>query len=253
MHFRSFIIFGLSFLLFACGGGVKDGMETDPQKIAKTNLQLAIGYLQQGRMKASMEKLQKALEAEPDYPAAHSTIALVYQREGELGKAKEHFRRALSLKPDDGATHNNFAVLLCQTGNYDEAEKHFLIALKSRYYKTPSRAFENLGLCAMQKPDFKAAEKHFRRALQINPRLPVSLLEMAKVSLKNKRYMSGRAYLQRFSEVSSPTAASLWLGIQIEKKIGDEAAVREYSDQLSRHFPDSDEMGLLLEMEKHSQ
>jgi len=205
--------------------------------------------LKQGRIEASLEKLQKALEAEPDYAPAHSTIALVYQRMGEFDKADEHFQRALSLNPQDGRTHNNYAVMLCQARKFDEAEKHFLIALKSRNYKTPASAFENLGVCAMQKPDLKKAERYFRRALQIAPTLPVSLLSMAQISLDNKRYMSGRAYLQRYQEVAPQTARSLWLGIQIETRLGDEAAVHAYADQLSRHFPDSDEMGLLLEME----
>lgn len=247
MLVRALILFGLSLFLFACGGVQEK--EIDTHKVAETNLQLAIGYLKQGRIEDSQEKLQKALEAEPDYAPAHSTIALVYQRLGELDEADKHFRKALALKPMDGATHNNYAVMLCQSRDFDEAEKHFLIALKSRYYKTPSRAFENLGICAMQKPDIKTAEKYFRRALQIDPRLPVSLLQMARVSLENKSYLSGRAYLQRFNEVSPPTAASLWLGILIEHQMGDESAVRYYSDQLNRHFPDSDEMGLLLKME----
>lgn len=245
---RLFFMLVLSSLLFACGGSVQE--EIDTQKIAETNLQLAMGYLKQGRTEASLVKLNKALEAEPEYAPAHSTIAIVYQQLGDLETAENHFRKALSLKPQDGATHNNFAVLLCQTRKFEEAEKHFLIALKSRYYNTPAQAYENLGICAMQKPDVIAAEKHFRRALQIAPRLPTALLMMAKVSLENKRYMSGRAYLQRFAEVSGESASSLWLGIQIETQLGDESAVHEYSNKLSRHFPDSDEMGLLLEMEE---
>ncbi len=247
MMLRWLAVSVLSLFLVACGGGVQKDIDT--QKLAETNLHLAIGYLKQGRIEASLEKLQRALEAEPDYAPAHSTIALVYQRMGEFDKADEHFQRALSLNPQDGRTHNNYAVMLCQARKFDEAEEHFLIALKSRNYKTPASAFENLGVCAMQKPDLKKAERYFRRALQIAPTLPVSLLSMAQISLDNKRYMSGRAYLQRYQEVAPPTARSLWLGIQIETQLGDEAAVREYADQLSRHFPDSDEMGLLLEME----
>lgn len=247
MLFRLSVIFALSLFLAACGGGVQK--DIDRQKLAETQLHLAIGYLRQGRIDVSLEKLQRALEAAPDYAPAHSTIALVYQRLGDLDKAEEHFQRALSLNPQDGRTHNNYAVMLCQARKFDAAEEHFLAALKSRGYKTPASAFENLGVCAMQEPDLKKAERYLRRALQIDPTLPVSLLRMAQISLDNKRYMSGRAYLQRYLAVAPPSASSLWLGIQIETQLGDEAAVREYADQLSRHFPDSDEMGLLLEME----
>ncbi len=247
MVLRSLGVLVLSLFLVACGGGVKKKIET--QRLAETNLQLAIGYLKQGRIEASLEKLQKTLKLAPDYASAHGTIALVYQRLGEFERADEHFQRALSLAPMDGRTHNNYAVMLCQTGRFDAAEKHFLTALDSRDYQTPASAFENLGVCALQKPDIKQAEKYFRRALQIDPALPVALLRMAQISLDNGRFMSGRAYLQRYQAVAPDDAGSLWLGIQIETQLGDAAAVREYANRLSRHFPDSDEMGLLLDME----
>ncbi|VAX04330.1 hypothetical protein MNBD_GAMMA20-2487 [hydrothermal vent metagenome] len=247
MLLRSLLVFVLSVFLVACGGGVKEDIDT--QKLAETNLHLAIGYFKQGRIEASRGKLQKALQAAPDYAPAHGALALVYQRLGELDKADEHFKRALSLDPMDGRTHNNYAVMLCQTGKLDEAEKHFLIALKSRNYQTPASVFENLGVCVLQKPDIKQAEKYLRRALQIDPALPVALLRMAQISLDNQRFLSGRAYLQRYQAVAPDTAGSLWLGIQIETQLGDEAAVHDYANQLSRHFPDSDELGLLLDME----
>ncbi len=247
MLLRSLGVFVLSLFLVACGGGVKE--EIDTQKLAETNLHLAIGYLEQGRTEASLEKLQKALKMAPDYAPAHGAIALVYQRLGEFDQADEHFQRALSLQPMDGRTHNNYAVMLCQARKFDQAEKHFLTALESRNYQTPASAFENLGVCAMQKSDIKKAEKYLRRALQIDPLLPVALLRMAQISLDNRRFMSGRAYLQRYQAVAPDTAGSLWLGIQIETQLGDAAAVHEYANQLSRHFPDSDEMGLLLDME----
>lgn len=247
MLLRSWLVFVLSVFLVACGGGVKEDIDT--QKLAETNLRLAIGYFKQGRIEASRGRLQKALQAAPDYAPAHGALALVYQRLGELDKADEHFKRALSLDPMDGRTHNNYAVMLCQTGKLDEAEKHFLIALESRNYQTPASAFENLGVCALQKPDIKQAEKYLRRALQIDPALPVALLRMAQISLDNQRFLSGRAYLQRYQAVAPDTAGSLWLGIQIETQLGDAAAVHEYANQLSRHFPDSDELGLLLDME----
>jgi len=245
---RFLLLVMVALSLLACASS--EQRERNSRELAETNLRLAVGYLKQGRLDASLEKLLKALEAKPDYAPVHGTLALIYQRQGELDKAEEHFRRALSLEPMDGATHNNYAVLLCQMRKFDEAEKEFLIALKSRGYKTPASAFENLGVCAMQEPNLKKAEKYFRRALQIDSRLPVSLLSMAQISLEAQRYLSGRAYLQRYLEVGPQTPRSLWLGIQIEKRLGDEQAVRNYADQLSRHFPDSNEMGLLIEMER---
>jgi len=212
---------------------------------------LGVGYFKQGRVEAALEKLLKALQAAPDYPEAHSSIALVYQRLGETEKAADHYRQALELKPDDGSIHNNYAVFLCNTGKPLEAEKHFLQAINSRGYRTPAEALENLGVCALQIPDFEKAETYLRKALQINKRLPGALLQMARVSYEKGRFMSGRAYLQRYQEVATMGPKGLWIGIQVEKKLGDNDAVREYESQLRKSYPDSDETRKLLEAQSN--
>jgi len=221
-------------------------------KIAKSNVQLGIGYFQQGKTEVALEKLQRAIEVAPDYSEAHSSIALVYQQLGEFEKSKDHYEIALDLEPDSGVIHNNYATLLCRMGKPLEAEPHFLKAIKDRNYGTPAQAFENLGSCLMEVPDFDKAEKYLRQALQINPKLPGALIQMARVSLEKKRYLSGRAYLQRFQEVAKLGSREIWLAIQIEKQLGNTKAVRNYEILLRRDFPDSNETRKLLERDSGS-
>jgi type IV pilus assembly protein PilF len=244
--FRSLIIVSLILLLAACAGGGAKGPDEET-KFADTHVRLGLGYLQQGRLEEALDRLQKALDAAPDYPEAHSSIALVYERLGEPDNAARHFERALKLKPQDGPTLNNYAVFLCGQGQPLEAEKYFLQAIKSRNYPTPAAAYENLGVCALKIPDLDKAETYLRNALQLEPRLPVALLQMARVSLEKTRYLSGRAYLQRFQEVAAMNPEALWLGIQIEKKLGDRDALQTYAAQLRKRFPDANETRLLLE------
>ncbi len=243
---RGLMVIGISFLLIACAGTQQ---QKNNHKIAESNVQLGVGYLQQGKIDAALEKIKKALKAEPDYPEAHSSIALVYQQLNEDEKAREHYETALELQPANGAIHNNYANLLCKIGKPLEAEPHYLQALKSRGYRTPAQALENLGSCLMQIPDVDKAEKYLRQALQINPKLPGALLQMVRVGLERKRYMSGRAYLQRYQEVAKMSPQSLVLGIQVETMLGDKKTAMDYESQLRRTFPDSDETAKLMEDE----
>jgi type IV pilus assembly protein PilF len=244
---RVLTIVGMSIMLLACAGAQQQ--QKNDLKIAESNWKLGVGYYQQGKIEAALEKLQKALNAQPDYSPAHSSIALVYQRLGDNKKAREHYETALQLEPANGNIHNNFATLLCQTGEPLEAEKHFLQAINSRGYHTQARALENLGSCLMQIPDFDKAEKYLREALSLNPKLPGALLQMVRISLEKKNFMSGRAYLQRFHEVASKNPQSLLLGIKVEQKLGDKKAASDYESQLRRNFPDSEETNKLLEDE----
>lgn len=248
---RALFVFMLSVLLsvtlLSCATVQEQEREDKLNRdIADTNVRLGLGYLRQGRVEAALEKLQKAVAAKPDYAEAHSSLALAYGQLAENKKAERHYQRALELSPADGSIQNNYAVFLCGTGKPAEAEAYFLRAIKSRNYRTPAAALENLGVCAMQIPDQEKAEAYLRKALRINSRLPRALLQMAHISVAKGRAMSGRAYLQRYQEVTPLAADGLWLGIQVEKTLGDVDMVRDYENRLRRHFPDSRELRLLL-------
>jgi type IV pilus assembly protein PilF len=239
------------FVLLAACASPQERQREEKQSfnVADTNLRLGLGYLRQGREEAALIKLKKSLEARPDYAETHSTIALVYSRLGKIEEAEAHYLTALELMPKNGSIHNNYAVFLCGNGRPLEAEVYFLQAIKSRNYTTPAQAFENLGMCVMQIPDQKKAETYLRKALRINAKLPAALLQMAHISLVRSRAMSGRAYLQRYQEVTALAANGLWLGIQIEMALGDTATVADYKNRLRRYFPDSEELRLLQNAE----
>jgi type IV pilus assembly protein PilF len=241
----------LSSVLFACVS-VQEQQRAEKTKfqIADTNVRLGLGYLKQGRTEAALEKLKKAIAAMPEYAEAHSSIALVYEALREPDKASEHYQQAVSLKPEDGKILNNYAVFLCGQGKPKEAEPYFLKAIKTRSYRTPAQAYENLGVCVMQIPDLEKAETYLRKALQINPRLPGALLQMAVLSFDKKRMLSARAYLERYQAVAPMGPDALWLGIQVERKMGDRAAAGRYETQLRSKYPDSNEMRMLLEEEE---
>jgi Tfp pilus assembly protein PilF len=76
---------------------------------------------------------------------------------------------------------------------------------------------------------------------------------MARISIDKKNAMSGRAYLTRYQEVAALNAEGLWIGIQVERELGDFVKVRDYENRLHRHFPDSQELQLLIESQKKEQ
>lgn len=234
-------------MLLACGGARVQQEKENKFRIADTNMRLGVGYLQQGRVDDALEKLLKALKAVPDFPEAHGSIALVYEQLGDNDNANHHYEQALKLKQGDGATHNNYAVFLCRQGKLKQAEEQFLKAINSRGYDTPAEAWENLGVCSLQVPDLVKAEGYLRKALQIDSKLPVALLHMARISMEKQSYMSGRAYLQRYQEVQTMGPESLWLGIQVETKMGDKEAVRGYAEQLLKRYPNANETRLMRE------
>lgn len=252
------VVLAVGMLVSACSttGRQSDALkatEDRPETLAETHVQLGIGYMQQGKLDIALGKLQRALDLDPNLASAHNAIAVLYVHLGRLDTAEEHYERAVALAPQDSAAHNNFGTFLCGRRNQlDKAEQEFLKALENPLYDTPELAYENAGLCAQRKPDLVKAEQYFRKALELNPRLPVSLYQMALISFEDGRHLPARAYLQRYSEVASHNSQSLWLGIRIERVLGDKNAVASYALSLRGNFPDSEEAKLLQASESSS-
>lgn len=237
--------------LAGCGqSSLRNGAESK-ESLAQIYTNLGLAYMQQGDNGIALEKFLKALEQDADYADAHHYAASAYQQQGQLEKADQHYRRALRLDAENPMLQNNYGTFLCDRDQYPDAEKLFLDIAKNPRYATPELAYENAGLCALRQGDAQKAERHFRAALGINSKLPSALYQMALLMYDAEQPLSARAYLQRYSELAAPAPRSLWLGIKIERKLGDAQAVASYAARLKSDFPDTEEARLLRESEKN--
>lgn len=225
----------------ACGSPAPRSEPTAKERIARTNTELGLGYLQQGERKLAIEKLQRAIDADADYAPAQHSLALAYQEFGQMDLAEQHYRIALKLLPKDGAVHNNFGAFLCAQGRFSEGEEHFRAALHDPTYATPATALENAGLCVLRVPDLDKAENYLRQALKVDANMPGALLGMARIQFDRKQYLNARAYIQRYEATAALPAQGLFMAVQIEHQLGDHQAAQRYMAQLYTQFPDSSE------------
>lgn len=217
--------------------------------VALANLRLGTAYMEQGDFEKSLEKLEKALSADPNYFATLNVMGVLHQRMGRNEDAGEYFKRALSASPEEPATLNNYGQFLCATGRLDEAEDLFLRAAQNPLYNTPEIAYTNAGQCAMKNGRDDAAEEYFRQALEKEPQMSLALIKMSEINFDKGNHLSARAYLQRYTENNPHTPRSLWLGVRIERALGDRDAEASYALLLKNNYPDSQEARLLRQSE----
>jgi type IV pilus assembly protein PilF len=208
-------------------------------------VRLAVAYMQKGQLGEALKNIKKGVALDPNNGEGHNVMAIIYSRLGENSLADKHFRKAISLQPKNSYTLNAYGSFLCGQKKFQEADAQFKAALKNPLYKTPEVALTNAGICARQHKDLDLAEAYLRRALQHNKQFSIALFQMAKVSYETGETRAARDFLERFHRVAQRTSESLWLGIQIERKLGDRDAVASYSMQLKGNFPDSTEVKLL--------
>ena len=241
------------FALLTLGGCASTGTSSNlkpraaTNNVAIANLNLGIEYMRRGEYERALEKLDKAKQADPHYPLTYNTYGVLYQHLGDAARAEQNFKKALQLDPGESSTLNNYGRFLCQHGRQEEAQKAFASAAANPLYETPEIPIANSGACLLANGQTAEAEKAFRRALTMNPVLPVGLLQMARLSFDQEKYLPARGYLQRYVAVAPHTAESLWLGIRIEQQLGDRNVVSSYALLLRNQFPDSNEAKQLRE------
>jgi type IV pilus assembly protein PilF len=222
-----------------------------PERAAEINLELGIDYLRKGNLQQAKDKIDRSLEQNPRSAKAQSVAGMLYDRLGETSKADGHYQRAVSLEPNNPDIKNNFAVYQCQKKRFDRGEKLALEAAANPLYKTPEIALLNAGNCARGAGELQRAEETYRRALTIKPRFGEALFQMADLEYQQKDYMSARGFLERYLEVGRTSPATLWLGVRIERGLGNKAQAQHYAQRLKSEYPSAIQTRELLESERN--
>lgn len=247
---RVAVVAVLAWGLAACASNGPNPSTQNLQQAAIYNTQLAVDALQRGNLGEAKSKIERALEQDSRNAEVHSAAGLIYDRLGEDRQAESQFSRALSLAPDNPVIQNNYAVYLCRKGDAERGQKMFLEAAANPLYRTPESAYVNAGTCARRGGNMAQAEQHFRAALRINARNTDALMQMADLELEAGNMLPARAFLERYLAVSPATAASLWLGVRLERATGNKEAANTYAERLKSQFPTSVETRRLLDSEK---
>jgi tetratricopeptide (TPR) repeat protein len=114
---------------------------------ARINLGIAL-LNQQKDLSRTEAELKKALEAQPQNPWAHYTLAMLYKHLGQNEQAQEHLEAVLRADPKSADAHAMLGTLLAGAGKLAEAESHFRAALELDPYLVP--AHYGLGRALLQ-------------------------------------------------------------------------------------------------------
>ena len=222
----------------------RDAAPTDARRRAAIRLQLAINYYQDGKFNVALDELKQALTMDPSYADAHNVLALIYMELRENALAEQSFQRALQLEPGNSDLNNNYGWYLCQTGREKDALRYFDVALQNPLYAQKEKPLQNAGVCSLKLGDRVAAEDFFRRSFEMNPAGGVAAYNLAEMFYARKEYARAQFYASQVNGGAAVTPASLWLGVRIERRLGNRTNQVALESQLERLFADSREAAL---------
>ncbi|MES1982119.1 MAG: type IV pilus biogenesis/stability protein PilW [Pseudomonadota bacterium] len=216
---------------------------------ARVHTELAAQYYDRTQYGVALEEVARALAIEPNYAPAYNVRGLVHMALREDEQAEADFLHGLDLDARDSEGANNYGWFLCQRGRERESVKWFLTALKNPLYTTPAKAYLNAGVCSRKAGDMRQAEGFLRQALTLQPEMPEALLNLADFSYASGDLPGAKSYFLRYVQSldNAPLSAeNLWLGVRIERKLGDAVAEEKYAAQLRKRYPDARETQLML-------
>ncbi len=225
----------------------QDGqLTTRAHASAKIHTELAAQYYERAQLGIALDEVRQAMQAESDYAPAYNVRGLVHMALREDKEAEEDFKHSLRLDSNNPETYNNYGWFLCQRARAHESVKMFLAALKDPLYATPEKAYLNAGVCSQKAGELNDAEEFLHKALLLKPDLQDAVLALAELNFAKGDYQAANSYFSRYAHDNDALSAeNLWLGVRIERALGNENAEESYSLQLRKRFPGSPETKLL--------
>lgn len=214
--------------------------EPEVRRRARLRLELASSYFENGQTAVALDEVKQALVIDPSYADAFNLRGLIYMRLNDVTQADDSFRRALAVRPDPNVLHNH-GWLLCQQQKFVEADQQFAKALANPTYVARGKTWMARGLCQSSAGQYADAEQNLLRAYELDAANPVVAYHLASLMLRRDDARKAQFYIRRLNNGEFSNAESLWLGIKIERSLGESIAMRQLAEQLRKRFPESRE------------
>jgi type IV pilus assembly protein PilF len=215
--------------------------EPENRKRARIRLELASGYYEEGKTEVALDELKQVIAADPNFADAYNLRGLIFMRLGDNRQAEDSFRRALALNPRDANALHNYGWLQCQGGRYGESYRSFEQALAVPLYADRPKTLLALGVCQARAGDRAEAERTLARSYELDAGNPITGYNLARLLYQRGDYSRAQFYIRRLNNSELANAESLWLGIQVERRMNDTEAMNQLSEQLRKRFPQSRE------------
>ncbi|WPB55092.1 type IV pilus biogenesis/stability protein PilW [Xylophilus sp. GOD-11R] len=215
--------------------------ESPGRRRARIRIELASGYFETDKPTVALDEVKQAIAADPNYAPAYSLRGLIYMRLNDFDLAAESFRRATTLNPRDADTLHNHGWLMCQQKRFEEADRLFSQAATTPGYTNLPKTLMAQGLCRVRWGRPAEAETTLTRAYDLDPGNPIVGYTLANMHFQRGDMAGSRFYIRRVNNGEFATAESLWLGMRVERRLGDNVALSQLGEQLRKRFPQSRE------------
>lgn len=220
---------------------ITESDEPEGRRRARLRIELAANYFQQGQTKVALDEIKQALVADQNYAPAYNLRGLVYMRLKDNSQAEDSFRRAVAIAPHDGDVLHNYGWLMCLQNRYPESIALFQRAIASPGTGGPAKSLMTQGICQLRAGRNAEGEHSLLQAFELDARNPVIGYSLANLFFQRGDFTRAQFYVRRLNNSDLANAETLWLGIKIERQLGNREAMLQLADQLKKRYGQSAE------------
>ncbi len=213
--------------------------EPQSRKRAANRLRLAVLYFQDGKNSIALDEVKQAITADPNWFEAYNMRGLIYMRMSDYALADSSFQKALSINPGSAEVKHNYGVMLCKQNRTSEALRMFGAAIATPGYNQKANTWMEQGVCQLDAGQRADAEQSFTRSYELDPANPVTGYNIGSLLFQRGETQRAQFYIRRINNSEYATAESLWLGVKVERRLGNSDAVAQLGGQLRKRFSQS--------------
>lgn len=222
------------------------------EKAVKSYIALGYGYLDAGKVALAKQRIERALEIQPDNPEVHTVMALIWQKEGEMALAREYFEKAVDERDDIPKTNHLYSDFLISQGECSLAIRYLENVALELNYSERAQIYQNLGICYRQMQQMDKAYKAFKKSQRLNSSLPLAHLNAAELAFERKEYDYAKKSFGAFRKLVAlkkvqHSAQSAYLGVLMARYLKDKDAETAYVKLLYRNFKDTQQFQAFMD------
>ena len=210
----------------------KKAIEIQPNSWAGYS-SLGVFYYQRARYKEAETQFLKAIELTPDNARAYRNLGAAYYSEHRYEEAAAMFEKSASLQPSDNIALSNLGAIYFFLGQYPRSARMLerALTINDKNHVTWLNLASALYWAPNERPKAKAAyEQAAKRAeaqVQLNPRQPNVLVDLAEAYFGMGEETRSRERLRQALKTASNDASVLYRAGSVYEQLGDRARAIE--------------------------
>lgn len=228
------------FLLFVCVACVPIQDTRSVKEKGQYHYLLGMSALNEQNPTGALKEFLEAEKNDGNDDKIQDGLAQAYWLKNAHDKAVEHFQRAIKLSKGDPRYYNNLGALYLSMERYDDAIRVFRLAADNLLFDRPEVAWTGIGYAYVQKQDYPAAQRAYKKAMDLNPRYYMAPFRLGELYFNQDRPVEALESFTRTIELSPGFAQGYyWQGL-VYMKMKDTVRAKRAFKEVVRLAPTSE-------------